>query len=125
MVKITYSEKVNKNLMDNYLPGLKVFCIKHNIEYFEPTEENRMKVLDIVKRGFPDVEGGVDCYIRYFGPWGMYHPEDNCISICPIDIHRAPGGLIGTIEHEIAHLRHPEANSMEHEKKEDYINSRE
>lgn len=123
MVKITYSEKVNKNLMDNFLPGLKDFCARRNIVYYEPTEENKKKVSEIVAAGFPEIEGDVECYIRTFGPWGMYHPEDNCISICPIDINRAPGGLVGTIEHEITHLKHPEANALEHEKKEEYINN--
>lgn len=123
MVEIKYSEQVNKNLMANYLPGLSEFCRKHNLVYFEPSEENKQKVLEIVAKGFPEVEGDVTCYIRYFGPWGMYHPNDNCISICPIDIERAPGGFVGTVKHEITHLLHPEANLMDHEKKEDYINN--
>ncbi|MCX6783464.1 MAG: hypothetical protein NT141_00065 [candidate division WWE3 bacterium] len=123
MVEIIYSEQVNKNLMDNYLPGLFEFCSKHNLVYFEPSKENNKKVLELVAKGFPQVEGNITCYIRTFGPQGMYHPEDNCISICPIDIDKAPGGFVGTIKHEITHLSHPEANSMDHEKKEDYINN--
>ncbi|MFH1566277.1 MAG: hypothetical protein ABIB98_03725 [bacterium] len=123
MVVIKYSEQVNRNLMGAFLPGLKEFCSKHNIIYFEPSEENKKKVLELVEKGFPEIEGNVICYIRYFGPWGMYHPEDNCISVCPIDIQKAPGGFIGTVKHEIIHLLHPEANSMKHRKKEEYINS--
>lgn len=125
MVVFEYSDQVNKNLLRAF-PGLKAFCRKHDIVYFDPTEKNKKRVKALMEtEKFPAAESAsnVVCYIRYFGPWGMYHIDDNCISICPIDIEKAPGGLLGTVKHEIIHLMHPEVNSMSHKDKEDYINS--
>lgn len=124
MIKFIYSEKANKVMLENYWPKLKPFCEKHNLVYFEPNESNKALVDIFFKTyKFPEIEGTVDCYIRYFGPWGMYHPEDNTISICPIKIEKAPGGLVGVVKHELLHLQHPEANQMETEEKEKYIES--
>ncbi|NMB69709.1 hypothetical protein GYA27_00700 [candidate division WWE3 bacterium] len=112
-------------MIQGYMPDLRNFCEKHDIVFFEPTEENKKKVEELLKTiKFPEIEGDVTCYIRYFGPWGMYHPDDNCISICPLEIEKAPSGLIGVVRHEIIHLEHPEANSMKFDDKEEYINEK-
>lgn len=106
-------------------PEAEKFCREHNIVYFKPTPERKAWLenwLKTVKLPVIESDPGVICYWRYFGVWGEYHPKDNSISICPIEIERA-GGLEQVIKHELAHLKHPEANNMPHEEKEDYINN--
>jgi len=62
------------------------------------------------------------CYWVSSGTWGSYHPEENAISICPWKIKESPDKNIeGVISHEITHLLHPEADVMNHEDKERYI----
>ncbi len=126
MVEFIYSEQTNINLIKSYMPKLRDFCDEHNIVFFEPSEENKKKVEELMKTiKFPDIEQDMKCYITYFGPWGMYFPEDNCISICPINIEKAPGGLKGVVLHEITHLKHPEVDGLDYEDKEKYINEKE
>jgi predicted SprT family Zn-dependent metalloprotease len=105
-------------------PGTKKFCKEHNIVYFAPTKKLKTwleKWLETAKLPVIGTEHNIICYWRYFGTWGMYHPKDNSISICPYKIENAPGGLEGVIKHEIKHLQHPEADNMRHEEKENYI----
>ncbi len=102
------------------------FCNEHNVVYFKPSK-GRVKWLEtwLKTADFPKIECSPDvvCYWRSFGTWGMYHPEDYSISICPYHIEQAPGGLEEIIKHEIEHLQHPEADFMSHEEKENYINN--
>lgn len=106
-------------------PGAKAFCKEHDIVYFTPTPERKAWLENWLKTAkLPVIECTPDvvCYWRYFGVWGEYHPNNNSISICPIEIEKA-GGLEEVIRHELVHLQHPEANEMPHEEKEDYINN--
>lgn len=109
-----------------YLPkdlSEKNFCQKHKIVYFKPTVTRKKWLEKWVKTAvLPviDCHPDVICYWRYFGTWGMYDREDNSISICPYKIERA-GGLVKVIKHELLHLQHPEADNMEHDEKEVYI----
>ncbi len=59
------------------------------------------------------------CYWLSCGTWERYYEDENAIGICPYKIEKE--GLENVIIHEIAHLEHPEANKMDHEKKEKYI----
>lgn len=64
----------------------------------------------------------ITCYWVSSGTWGAYTPPDK-IFICPKNIHKT-GGLKRVIEHEIIHLAYAhETENLEHEKKEDFINS--
>lgn len=66
--------------------------------------------------------GNITCYWISSGTWGAYTPP-NKIFICPKNIHKT-GGLKRVIEHEITHLAYAhETDNLEHEKKEDFINS--
>ena len=106
-------------------PEDKEFCEKHNIVYFSPSKELEIWLqnwLKTAKLPVINTKPDIVCYWRSFGTWGMYHPEDYSISICPYKIEEAPGGLEGTIKHEILHLQHPELNDMDHLDKEDAIN---
>lgn len=104
--------------------GDEEWCKAHKIVYFKPSVALKKwlkKWLKTVK--LPKIETTPDiiCYWREFGTWGMYHPDDNSISICPYRIEEA-GGLEEVIKHELSHLKHPEADQMSHEEKEEYIN---
>ena len=104
-------------------PESEAFCKKHNIVYFKPSKKRKVwlkKWLKTAKLPRIECEPDIICYWRDFGTWGMYHSEDNSISICPYEIDKA-GGLEEVIKHEIAHLKHPEADNMPHEKKEEYV----
>lgn len=114
--------KYIENFKDD--PNSEAFCKEHNIIYFKPTPKLKIwleKWLKTTKPPVIECKPNIICYWRYFGTWGMYHPEDNSISICPYKIDNVPGGLEGVIRHEIEHLRHPEADTMPHEEKENYI----
>ena len=109
-----------------YDPDEEEFCNKHNIIYFKPDKQRELWLENWMKTTtLPEIETDPDivCYWRSFGTWGMYHPDDKSISVCPYRIEEVPGGLEGVIRHELEHLKHPEADKMEHEKKEDYINN--
>lgn len=109
-----------------YDPESELFCKKHNIVYFKPTPQLKRWLsnwLKVTKLPTIECKPDVVCYWRSFGTWGMYHPDDFSISVCPYKIENAPGGLKGVIKHEIAHLLHPEANGMSHVEKEKYIES--
>lgn len=117
---------IYKYIQNLFKPDLQEekFCEKHKIVYIKPTDERKKWLEKWIKTAkLPTVETSQDiiCYWRYFGTWGMYHPEDKSISICPINIEKAPGGLAGVIRHEILHLHHPEADKMLHGEKEKYI----
>jgi hypothetical protein len=104
-----------------------IFCKENNIVYFRPSINLKLWLENWLKVTTPpiiDCVPDVTCYWRYFGSWGMYHPEDNSISICPYQIQKAPGGLVGVIRHELTHLQHPEANNMSFEDKERYIETK-
>ena len=97
----------------------------HRIVYFEPTQEHKEWLENWLRVTTPPViecTPDIVCYWRYFGTWGGYCLEDKYITICPYQIERA-GGLELVIRHEIAHILHPEAEKMAHEKKEKYIES--
>jgi len=105
--------------------GSESFCKKRDIVYFKPTLVRRRwlrKWLKTAKLPIIECKPDIVCYWRYFGTWGMYHPDDNSISICPYKIENV-GGLEEVIKHEISHLRHPEADEMTHEEKERYIST--
>ena len=107
-------------------PESEAFCKKNNIVYFKPSKKRKAWLKKWLKTAkLPKIETDKDiiCYWRDHGTWGMYHPEDNSISICPYKIEKA-GGLEKVIKHEITHLQHPEANKMPHKEKEKYIKSR-
>ncbi len=125
MFTYKFSKKVDEEFVSAF-PNLKEFCVSQNVVYFEPSEENRARLESWLEVNIPpemECAGDVVCWWRSHGPWGMYHREDNSISICPFDIEKTQGGLKGTILHELAHLEHPEADSMSHDKKEDYIDN--
>lgn len=68
--------------------------------------------------------GEIICYFVSCGTWGAYHPDENAISICPYKINKSPdGNILDVIHHELLHLKHPEADELEHNEKEMYINS--
>jgi len=101
------------------------FCKEQGIIYFKPSKNRKAWLKKWLKSTkLPKIETKKDiiCYWRDHGTWGMYHPEDNSISICPYRIDEA-GGLEEVIRHEIAHLNHPEANDLNHTDKEHYINN--
>lgn len=105
-------------------PNEEAWCKEHQIVYFKPSKERKEWLKNWLKTvKLPQIECTPDitCYWRDFGVWGMYHPEDNSVSICPFEIEKA-GGLEETIRHELEHLKHPEANDLPHENKEEYIN---
>ncbi len=119
MITYKYIENYFKDDSDS-----EEFCKKHNIVYFKPTRERKAwlkKWLKDVKLPKIECKRDITCYWRDFGTWGMYHPEDNSISICPYEIERA-GGLEQVILHEIVHLEHPELDKLPHNQKEDKIN---
>lgn len=73
---------------------------------------NRPKL--VFKSDFPII-----CYLVTNGTWGAYeHP--NKIIIMPFDLPEDMS-LHELIEHEIEHLKHPEAESMGQKEKEKYI----
>lgn len=117
---------VKYKYIENYYqddPGSEEFCKQHNIVYFPFTQNSEKKLKKWLKKAkLPEIncEPDITCYWRPYGTWGMYHPEDNSISICPFEIEKA-GGLKEVIKHEIKHLMHPEANDLPHEEKEKVI----
>ena len=105
-------------------PDAESFCKRRNIVYFPPTDDRELRLQGWLKTVvLPKIESDPDviCYWRSYGTWGMYHPDDNSISICPFEIDRA-GGLENVIRHELKHLQHPEADELPHEAKEKVIN---
>jgi hypothetical protein len=99
------------------------FCQQHNIVYFKPSKEREqwlVKWLETVQLPVIETSPDIICYFRSYGTWGMYHPENNSISICPYKIDKA-GGLLATIQHELIHLHHPEFEGLSHEIKEQFI----
>lgn len=120
MIKYKYIEDYFK-----YDPDDEKFCEEHSIVYFKPTPKRKAWLKNWLKTAkLPVIKSthDVTCYWRDFGVWGEYHPDNNSISVCPIEIERA-GGLEEVIKHELSHLKHPEANNMPHEEKEKYINN--
>ncbi len=110
-----------------YDPEEEKFCKENNIVFFKPNKKRVQWLENWLKEFTPpkiDCREDIICYWRHFGTWGMYHPEDNSISICPFKIENAPGGLKETIKHEITHLKYPEANTMSHKDKERFINNK-
>lgn len=104
--------------------GAEKFCTDRGIIYFTPDKKRMAWLKKWLKTAkLPAIEDtpDVECWFRAYGVWGVYHPDDNCISICPWEIERC-GGLELVIKHELIHLQHPVADSMSHEEKEDYIN---
>lgn len=63
----------------------------------------------------------VNCYWVSHGTWGSYEYPDK-IMIMPFDLPEDMS-LEELIDHEIDHLKHPEAEEMEHKEKEKYIES--
>ncbi|MFH1899563.1 MAG: hypothetical protein ABIJ82_03820 [Patescibacteria group bacterium] len=98
---------------------------EHNIVVFYPSILRwfwLMFWILVSKKPSVAVKESITCYWLSSGPWGAYHPDKNAVSICPWMIKDAPGGLEGVIKHEIAHLNHLEADTMDsHEEKEKYI----
>ena len=64
----------------------------------------------------------ITCYWVTNGTWGAYeHP--NKIIVMPFDLPEDMS-LYELIEHEIAHLKYPEADNFNHKEKEEYIENK-
>ena len=102
------------------------FFDRQKIVYIKPSIRNWVKTIwAYIMFDSPNIHVPTkEDYTVYFvssGCWGMYG-QPNEIYICPIGIENAPGGMVGTIRHEIKHIMHPEADQMPHAEKEKYIN---
>lgn len=68
-----------------------------------------------------DTDKDIACYWLSSGTWGMYYEGEDAIGICPWKLNLCEDTLEELIIHEITHLEHPEAEEMDHEDKERYI----
>lgn len=108
-----------KNALDTTFKD-RAFLIENKLKVFWPNPFRWLWLMLNMPKG-PSIETKkpITCYWLSCGTWGTYYENENAIGICPWKIEEE--GLRNVIVHEIAHLQHPEAETMPHDKKEEYI----
>lgn len=119
---ITYKYSLIKDIQRAFDIVFKnrIFLIENNLIVFWPNPIRWVWLVFNMPKG-PKIQttSDITCYWLSCGTWGTYYENENAIGICPWKIEKE--GLKEVIVHEIVHLEHPEAEEMDHEKKEEYI----
>lgn len=95
---------------------------EHDIKVFKPSFLRFLKIIFARPKIKFESDIPVTCYFVSNGSWGSYESPDKII-IMPFDLPDYMS-LHELIEHEIEHLKHPEADEMDHEDKEQYIENK-
>jgi hypothetical protein len=120
MHQVTFKYSLLKDFQNFFeIFGQRKWLKEQGIKFFWPSFFRLIKIIFRRPKIVFSTDIPVVCYFVSNGTWGAYEHPDRII-IMPFDLPEDMT-LEELIGHEIAHLKHPEADSLEHAEKEKYI----
>lgn len=123
MHKVKFKYSITKDIQTFFeILKKRKWLKEHDIKVFRPSFFRFLKIIFARPNIEFESDIPVTCYFVSNGTWGSYE-SPNKIVIMPFDLPEYMS-LHELIEHEITHLKHPEADDMDHEEKERYIENK-
>ncbi len=120
MYKIKFKYSLLKDIKTYFeISSKKEWLKKQNIKVFGPSVSRFFKIIFNRPKIVLESDIPVTCYWVTNGTWGAYE-DPNKIIIMPFNLPDDMT-LSELMKHEIMHLKHPEAEDMDHKEKEKYI----